>query len=921
MKEPIYTQNLVIWYGQAANGCQMLTYSPQALTPDAPLSPIVKRRTDWSRISQAIVQIHFQVQDLLGRAVYDKPRDDAGVERAAHTLSSYVLPPDGFSSLLQPGAQPCLDIGGDDAMYIPWETLEESCYVCPKCGQRTSPLNPPVSIPVFCSRDGTEMKSEGGKLVLNYHFAHVVRSRGTCAQRGKTFLLVKDPLGDLCTRNGIPVPVVDDHIQTLERLLTQNGFTVKILAHSMATCSRFLNWISNPDLAGIYYFGHGLLQEDVGESALVLHDGKLKASDIENAGSSASFVFLNACEAGAVPLKNAQDDGISIASAFALGGPNRAVIAPIFPIETRQGADAALTFFRQAVVGTTTTAECLQAVRMRSVGLYNDKNLPDTRWFSYRYFGDPNCRLLSPSPGIAVGDTGDRGIVERVFDENERIAKAAFGFPVDAIFLRAAKRRNMRQRKRVNIEDLIAGLIRKGDLTRFVLKESRLDPDAIYTNVLSCEDSPAGDASECGAPAVPSVGNGSRGALKLRELMARFIINEKNDLDPAVIAALTGADQCAQRRNPIGQSGTITELDLLSQIVSTSQWEHLRIAGLPGATTVHNAMALRESMGIDENGVVLLNDLDIEARRIIHDAHKLAQQRGVFPITNRVFLAALFERTDGYASRLCQAGSAPLPPSVLRRIIRATIDDNEHSKSFGLSREACSRIVTAVLDSARRLAVSAESVAERDIFRAYCDSAPPALKLALKNRLYLDLDRLKSLEIQSDAGKDSSCSEQPVGNVGGHDNDFSDFDDTCRRIIEQAVEFARRSGKNCVNSPHLFAAMIECGTNALASVTRTPGKGAALRDMVLSMMQKGPGPLGKNVEVAFSTHTREILERARHVARSSHRCTVTDDDLVVSFFADGGGVIGRMLTLAGLKAFSLSDSAGPIPAGPLFGLN
>ena len=931
MSDPIYTQHLSVWYSQNANGFQTITYNPQAVAPDQPLIPTVRRRTDWSKITQSIAQIQFQVQDLLGRAVFDKARETVAVERAAQNLSAYVLPPDGFASLLQPGAQPCMDIGGDDAAYIPWEALEEQYYVCQKCGHHTSSLNPPASTPVFCVNDGTQMESAGGKLALTYLFTHIVRCRGTCVHGGKTFLLIKDPRGDLCSRNGTLVEGVNDHIGALEKLFTDNGYTVKTLANSMATCGRVLKAITQPGLAGIYYFGHGLLQGETGESSLVLHDGTLKARDIEESGSSASFVFLNACEAGAVPLSNSVEDGLSVASAFAVGGPNRAVIAPIFPIETRQGADAALTFFKHAFSRSATAGTCMQAVRETSLNSYH-QDVPDVRWLSYRYFGNPNLMLVPQQQRVDLTEKSQQQIRERVFDENQRIVEGIFGFPIDAVLLRAAKRRNMQRRECVGVGDLAAGLIRKGELTRFFLENAGLNPDDIYSKVLSCKDKAPTHVEDDGERDLSlrdslAVDNDEKRVL--HQLLARFIVRKKDEFTPEALFVLTEADAQAQRHSANDEGGAISEQDFLEKLILLPEWNHLEAAGLPQSEVVQQALASRASLGIDENGFVLLNNLDLEARRIIYDAHTLAQQRGVFPISNRVLLASLLERRDGYAARVCHAGGVPIPPSVLRQIIRATIDKREQGQAFGLSRKACSRIVSAVLEEARRLAGAEQAITEQDVFRAYCAQIAPPLKRALKKRLHLDLDRLKTLDPVPEGEECLADLEEPIleddsGALDARELDLSHLDDACQVIVETAVEFGRASGNNVVASPHLFAAMIEVGPHALSSLLgNRPEKAVRLREMALSILKKSSGPLGTEVEMVFSPHTRDILERARLIAQSSNHSKVTEDDLWGSFFADGGGAIGRMLAFLGIQALSSPDTHGPpsTSSGPLFGLN
>jgi histone H3/H4 len=485
----------------------------------------------------------------------------------------------------------------------------------------------------------------------------------------------------------------------------------------------------------------------------------------------------------------------------------------------------------------------------------------------------------------------------------------------------------MQRRKRVNVADLLAGLVRKGELTLYVLAEAGVDPDAIYAQILSYNDTkteePGEDHADLERPSAKKDQDSAKTMLK--RLVASFIVREKREFAPEAIATLSASARRAQGRRTNREGCAIAEQDLLEEIMASPEWERLRSVGLPSREIAQAILNKKDVFGIDENGLVTLRDLDVDARRIIHDAHALAQQRGVFPISNRILLAVLLDRRDGYAARVCRAAETWMPADVLRQIIRASVDENRQGESFGLSRKACARIVSPVLETARRLAGRSKTIAEQHIFRAYCERADPGFKAVLKQKLHLDLDRLKTVDPRSDilekqAGLDVSVSQTDIGRANHRVPDLSSFNENGRRVVDRAAELARASRRKTVNSPHLFAAMIDCRTGALATLLGSrPEKAVRLRNMALSVLEKCTEPLGDADEPVFSPHTLDILDRAQQIALASKRSKVSGNDLFAAFFADGGGLIGQMLTLLGLQALSSRDSGGNI--GPLFGKN
>ena len=71
----------------------------------------------------------------------------------------------------------------------------------------------------------------------------------------------------------------------------------------------------------------------------------------------------------------------------------------------------------------------------------------------------------------------------RLFSTSGNLRYSLFAFDPSPVFLRAAKRRLLQGRHQVSVDDLVAGLVRAGHLTRQLLRQSSIDPDAMYARM------------------------------------------------------------------------------------------------------------------------------------------------------------------------------------------------------------------------------------------------------------------------------------------------------------------------------------------------------------------------------------------------------------------------------------------------------
>jgi ATP-dependent Clp protease ATP-binding subunit ClpA len=147
---------------------------------------------------------------------------------------------------------------------------------------------------------------------------------------------------------------------------------------------------------------------------------------------------------------------------------------------------------------------------------------------------------------------------------------------------------------------------------------------------------------------------------------------------------------------------------------------------------------LSELMSIEPDKPDRLDRLTLRAREVVRTAHRLARERGIRSIPNRLMLAALLAEDESCACRLLEKRG--LPARKLYDLLVASVEGGTASAS-DLDDETCARIVTPTIARARRLAASDGFVTERILFRAFCEDADPAFKTALAER-GIDLDAI-----------------------------------------------------------------------------------------------------------------------------------------------------------------------------------
>ena len=762
MAKSILTQLLAVSHHKDARGREALKYTPGLLAVSSAGSEVFFQKIrNWQTVHECIERVRDQMSDLIRRALVGQTIGDNQLGAAAANLSRHVLPECGFARVLPPGVHPYFDIVRDYASEIPWEVLEEFYLFCPKCKCRhIAPPRTGKAHPMkFCPVDGLELRRRGGPLTLSYHLTHFSRGTARFSDTGKEFLFIEDPTGDLCSRDKDPSGICKEHLPKVRALIEKQGYHPNVLPGGNATRNNVCEAIGNPDVVGIYYFGHGYFPRNGDEGCLVLADGPLWSDEIKEVGVAARFVFLNACEGAGTPDSwDLEQRSCSVAEVFARGGES-VVIAPICPVVNYQAANTALDFFRNASQSSP-LAEALLTARKTSYAQYKEGD-PHISWMAYRYFGDPNKMLPVPTePGGNIDGAGERARENRVFGEKDWLATKVFEFDIRSVLLRAAKRRNSQRRTLVSFNDFVAGMIRKGDLTRFILRRLNVNPDRTYKAL--CRQ-PELDPNPVTPPREPPDADGGKKdgksdvthADKIRQFLVRWIVRDKAEFSEGLVECLVRSDLEAQEQagsNPC----RISEREVLEALSCSDLWETLRgtLNGMPEGNRIRCELWDRpDGPAIDANGHLALLDLTSQAREVIEKAHVLAEQRGVCPITHRLMLAAMAAEKKGWparALRVCGINHK----RVFELMIEAT--EKKTSNSFGLSPETCARIVLPTLEEARRTAALrqdavSQDVTDEDLFKAFCRKASPSFKKALKkSSLAVDFDKLETMDLDSE---------------------------------------------------------------------------------------------------------------------------------------------------------------------------
>lgn len=889
--------------------------------------------------SQSLERLRLQVQtcitSLLAAARSGQPRGEIDLEDALRQLGDWVLPDTGLGGLFQQDqrSHPWLDVCPSAIADLPWEAFPERYRFClhSDCslrGQVREAGEATVDKPGFCSC-GQPLRLVQRKLGFGRHVTHLVRSSRTIIPaEGREFLIIANPTGDLFSADSPAGAFCRQHIAELVELLESAGYRVELLRESAATSETVLQYLRRPEIVGMYYFGHGYLEEAGDEGGLILHGrAPLFAREIERLQPRCPFVFLNACHGAATGRSWGLNKRLrGMAHAFAAGGRQKVVLAPLWPVSARLGAAMALDFFRRAVKGVR-LCHALRGARKRSYRRY-EQGEPDFGWAAYRYFGDPDRTL--PVPVEPVAPAGDCGsMASRLVDQSGTLNLDLFAFPIDEVLLRAAKRRNLQGRTRVSATDLIAGAIRRGELTRYALRQLKLDPDALYEHLERATETPLS----------PDNSQADRPSLDTRDA---WIIRHRDDFRKEALQTLQAADSRAQRD---GQR-PIHERDLLLAMLDIC-WDSANgspaSASVPASrrSTATGELPPAEQMRsivedesrsnyLDDNGCILLDALGPDAQRVVDRAHGLAQLRGICPINTRLMLAAFMLDEDGYAAQLCQQNE--VHTGSLARVL-LNLSGGQGPQHFRLGDEACSRIITPMIQEARRRASPGAKVDETVWFRAFCASADPQFKQLLRSLprpWCVDLDALfdasssprlpapprsdVTLELppppSDEAASNQRRSDQEASRQEASRQEAStgplsrrDLEDEAWQRLLLAAHWARLQHWSEVRSTHLFVALLGDGTGLLGTILASADVDPEICKTVILRLSSTPPddnrsphhPSETGRAIVLSPSVAQLVRHAVRLAQQGGRRRAAVRDLEASILSMDSGIVAQQL--------------------------
>lgn len=869
-----------------------LYYCPSEPDDDDPVV-IAKAIPSWSNIRDNIEKVRDHLKQVVRWAAKGMDMQNNHLEEAVRALSTAVLPEEGFAATFASDTHPQIDTFMDNAREIPWEILEEVQYLCPDCNGHQSVSK--TAEGWFSCREHGEVKKpiiHSQRLAMDYYLTHLAKGTkgaGLRATGGDEFYILEDPRCDLMTDeyeeekepNGKKGPCLT-HLDQLQQWLNYCGYKVKRVEGPNVTRNRFKEIITSNNCAGLYYFGHGGRVAGQDDGGLLLANNQiLTAKDIKETGSKVKFVFLNACWGGACGEDWEIDrNSNSVAEAFALGGGGKVVIAPLWPIVTSQAAWTATLFFEKALKTEQAMAYALSEVRKESLKLYEEKK-PHISWMAYRYFGDPNQTLPTPtSQTTQIVVSQEPKVQERVFDHKDQFDRELFSFDIDGLLLRSAKRRNNQRRMQVTVLDFVAGIVRVGDLTRLLFKQLEVDPDDCYKKL---ETIPEQDDPGC------TIQEDDDSSLD------PWFIQDRSEFSRDLQDILKQIDHVMHDQS---DGARVSEWTVLTLLMESHDWNNTKC--LPARDDVKQALAtcsMKEA--IDENGHILMRDLGQGAQHIINTAHMLSQQLGDNVIRNRSVMAAFLENKDSYAWKLIAEKGAD-PELVLLTMMWREDLDNESISHFGLTPDVCERCIQPMLARARLDCNPEKMISESDLFKAFCNSAGEELKKLIKTMFEFDLESLIGAPSSyPDANKpepDVGPSLQSVKCQNSREEvQAADYEKDAWNLVMESLQLCRSQHNYVVRTPYLFLSLLKYeGPHALTELTECGQEPSQLKAMIMSLVPREPLPSGQD-SVLLSSNTCAVLGRAMKIAQSKERSKITVKDIDAAFFGEGGGITGEVL--------------------------
>ena len=243
-------------------------------------------------------------------------------------------------------------------------------------------------------------------------------------------LVLADPTGDL--------PAAYEEGQSILKHLSDYEDAIEVdLKMSAIDVAYVVEKLKSYDL--VHYAGHAEHSaRDPENSAWVLRDGRLRASDIAKLGGGKApplVVFSNACESGMTKQWRSQGSDLihnvrnvyGLANAFLLAGVRHYVGSFVHLRDDKASGVFAQTFYENLLQGKA-LGEALRLSRQKIATEGPERNVA---WATYVLYGSPAMRIFSPVSGEETVEVSDGPVKYAKIDESKAPIVAMSSSPRD----------------------------------------------------------------------------------------------------------------------------------------------------------------------------------------------------------------------------------------------------------------------------------------------------------------------------------------------------------------------------------------------------------------------------------------------------------------------------------------------------------
>jgi hypothetical protein len=665
-----------------------------------------------------------------------RERPFEALEQLAERVFGTIAPIEGLSAMLQRMhcvqraqsalvPQLTLSVPGCLARRVPWEMWKLECLQCSVCGLYHA-ARQELGTEDGCLACKQPLLEKRVALFDCAELSHVpaaeLLSAAAAAQRDKLVIVV----GALSEAETEALQPHIAYVDRRARALFGLG-AVEIRERSQATVKNIKALLREPDVRGLYYFGHA---DDKG---LKLHgDQYLTVDAVLQAQPAIPFVFLNACYAAASDLAETK-----LALAFA--GPGKLVVAPTTEVMASHAAEFAESFFLALYSQACSPSEAL-SYAYRSLTRNQISSISGV----YRRFGRLHGTFV---PARTVKPVGLFSRPVKGVLDPER-----FSFDIGGVLGYAQQTPG---ETRIGARQLFAGLLRKGQLTRHLVRGLVLDPDRLLSEL----------------PAL-------RGPGTRAEKPVRF---GRETLGEAVQKVLQEAFQDAALRG----EDKVSERDVLARVLQVSELVQARFwpRDMSRADLLMGLQDNYDSLSVNGDGGLYLGDLSPAALRVLHrviaQLKRLQEANQTLEVDeDAIWLWSFLNEPGACAHEYCR--ECGIERNIVLDLLRGELrlpegsDASQPPEHTNEAYSAMAQVIVPMLRAAR--ADAHRQISEHHLLAVYCKRANGSANRTLAGRL------VREAELSL---KEFSCK------CVGPKSTLTDLPDELRRCLSVCTNHAR----------------------------------------------------------------------------------------------------------------------------------